>query len=285
MNDKFWMNLYKQNKKVKTVEFRAATFNNVMKRIIKELKQAGCTVADVAIMEWDDYYKEFSQADYGKMIVKNTKNGPVFYWDNRETMFHGNIDMGIVDPRTGNIAEVGKRAGPVRTVGKVATVSVPAKRIVPMPKPTPKPKAMTARPASTFILDIPKPKAAPKPKEKPITVDGLRLKGTSFYQVITKRKVGGRDTTSIVYSDFDPRNAFRELIAHQRKSKKPYTLLAGYVTAGGSPEYGNPDRSGKYTVIPGKDIGMTGTYLKEIVRNETRYYKILRNGMFLPIRK
>lgn len=273
-----------KNKRLAEFGIRPSSFEQAMKRIVSELNKAGCDHASVTYIERDEDSGMSFEEDFGDMTVKNTGYGPVYYWDNTKTDFAGTFDSGKVDPKTGYVTAARAKKKPV----KAAPTVMVAVRPVPKPVPVPKPKRTEAvKPVGCgYVASIPKAKEPSKPKEKPITVDGLRLKGTSFYQVITKRKIGGRDTTSIVYSDFDPRNAFRELIAHQRKSKKPYTLLAGYVTAGGSPEYGNPDRSGKYTVIPGKDIGMgTGSYLKENVRNETRYYKILRNGMFLPIRK
>ena len=272
-----------KNKRLAEFGIRPASFEQAMKRIVSELNKHQCDHASVTYTEKDEDSGISFSEDFGDMYVKNTRYGPTYHWDNSKTDFAGTFDSGKVDPRTGYVTATRAKKKPIKAAPTVMMASRPA----PKPVPVPKPKRIEAvKPVGCgYAVSIPKVKEPSKPKEKPITVDGLRLKGTSFYQVITKRKVGGRDTTSIVYSDFDPRNAFRELIAHQRKSKKPYTLLAGYVTAGGSPEYGNPDRSGKYTVIPGKDIGMTGTYLKEIVRNETKYYKILRNGTFLPIRK
>ena len=272
-----------KNKRLFEFGIRPASFEQAMKRIASELNKHQCDHASVTYTEKDEDSGISFSEDFGDMYVKNTGNGPTYHWDNSKTDFAGTFDSGKVDPRTGYVTATRAKKKPVKAAPTVMMASRPVSKPVPVPKPK---RTESVKPVGCgYVASIHKAKEPSKPKEKPITVDGLRLKGTSFYQVITKRKLGGKDTTSIVYSDFDPRNAFRELIAHQRKSKKPYTLLAGYVTAGGSPEYGNPDRSGKYTVIPGKDIGMTGTYLKEIVRNETRYYKILRNGMFLPIRK
>lgn len=102
------MDLYRQNKDVKSVEFRAQSFYNVMKRIVKEMRQTNATKAIVEILEWDEDYKAFAQADYGIMTVKMTPMGPVYYWDNRDTIFYENVEMGIVNPNTGVVSEIRK---------------------------------------------------------------------------------------------------------------------------------------------------------------------------------